>query len=112
MTSVLIILLCVKYTRYFTTYFIVTFLKDVLIEMERMAYTVLESDGVINVCAVITNNHSDCPVGFQFEVLLVINATREGMMSVSLQPHIIYLLLINACMTVWKKKMFFNRGSD
>ena len=89
---------------------IFTLSKDVLIELEKVAYTMSESDPVTNICAIVTSNHSHCPVGFQFKVLLVINATREGMMSVSLQPHIymlLILILIYACV-FRRENVFFN----
>ena len=53
------------------------------IKLEKKEYSVLESDPVTNICAVLTKSNSDCEVGFEFEVLLVINATTHGMRNIS-----------------------------
>ena len=62
------------------------------IKLEKKEYSVLESDPVTNICAVLTKNNSDCEVGFEFEVLLVIHATTQGMRNIS---AVIKLLLYN-----------------
>ena len=49
-----------------------------IVELEETGYTASESHPLIIICAVITDNSSDCAVEFQFEVMLTVNATTEG----------------------------------
>ncbi|CAI8038709.1 hypothetical protein GBAR_LOCUS21581, partial [Geodia barretti] len=49
----------------------------VIVELEKTGYTASESHPLIIICAVITDNSSDCAVEFQFEVMLTVNATTE-----------------------------------
>ena len=54
-----------------------------MVGLERTFYEVLESDGEVEVCAVLYNPDSGCPVAFSFDVIIATLAGRAGKKKIS-----------------------------